>query len=61
MNRMFRGGSNIESKDMHQDDLEQSDMSTPEVTVTSIGDISQSPSILTGNILNCIRTLGGLF
>ena len=56
MNRMFRGGPTKESKDMHQNDLEQSYMSYPEVTVTSIGDISQSPSILRGNILNLIRT-----
>ena len=61
MNRMLRGAPTKESKDMHQNYLEQSDMSTPEVTDASIGDNSQCLSILKGNILNGIPTLGGLF
>ena len=48
INRMFRGCSGEESKDRHHNDLEQSDRSIPEVTVTSIDDVSHSQPILKG-------------
>ena len=58
INRMFRGHSTEESKDnLHQNDLEQSDRSAPDITVTSLDDITHSPPILMGNFLKPIQPL----